>query len=106
MGASSADSAAWGADLWATLCQTDTNTSSGTALTSVTSHGHPDSIFSFSSTEDGGTSSADGFLSGDWGSSSGGEGSEMYRGILMPAEFGHDDGEVDIEGAWKGALSL
>ncbi|KAK5124622.1 hypothetical protein LTR85_001335 [Meristemomyces frigidus] len=93
-------SAAWNADLWA-LCQTDTNTSTGTALT--TSNGHPDSIFSFSSADEGRSSNED-FTAADWGSASSTNGSDVYRGIVMPAELGLED---DMNGSsWDEGLGL
>lgn len=92
-------SAAWNADLWA-LCQTDTNTSTGTGLT--TSNGHPDSIFSFSSADEGRSSGED-FTAADWGSASS-SGSDMYRGIVMPAELGLGD-DLHV-GAWDEGLGL
>ncbi|KAK5136554.1 hypothetical protein LTR08_002898 [Meristemomyces frigidus] len=101
----SAGSSAWNAEMWATLCQTDTNNSSGTGLTMGTSHGHPDSVFSFSSTEEEGRGSAEEFVGADWGSASSGDGSDMYRGIVMPAELGHDEGQVDF-GGWEGELNI
>ena len=104
-------SAVQAADLWA-LCQTDTNTSG------FTSH-HPDSLLSFSSGDEGGFgagSSGEEFgACNDWVSvsSAGGSGqvgsnlgvgSDMVRGIVMPADF-EGDGGLNFDG-WEGGLNL
>lgn len=88
-------SIAWNADLWA-LCQSDTNTSSSSALNS-TSTGAPASVLSFS-TDEGGLSSSEDFTA-DWISPSSGDsqqGSETYRGIVMP----HGD-EIAFGNLWE-----
>lgn len=92
-------SASWNPDLWA-LYQTDTNTSTGTGLTS--NSGHPDSVFSFTSDE--GRSSAEDFTAADWGSASSTNGSDVYRGIVMPAELAHND--LDFGNSWDANLNL
>ncbi|KAK0283558.1 DNA-binding transcription factor cat8 [Friedmanniomyces endolithicus] len=100
------DSAVWTdaatADLWA-LCQTETNTSEASAFTESNSNGHPDSIFSFASSE--GRKSSDDFTTADWGSASSASEGDVYKGICMPADLGQ---EVDVQfgSAWDGGLSL
>ena len=107
------------ADLWA-LCQTSTNTSAS-AFTNSSGSNHPDSLLSFSGDEGGGgggglgggddfgacadwvsVSSAGG--SGNGGMMGGGVGSDMVRGIVMPADF---EGEgLNFDGNWEGAFNL
>ncbi|KAK0951547.1 DNA-binding transcription factor cat8 [Friedmanniomyces endolithicus] len=100
------DSAVWTdaatADLWA-LCQTETNTSEASAFTESNSNGHPDSIFSFASSE--GRKSSDDFTTADWGSASSASEGDVYKGICMPADLGQ---EVDVQfgSAWDGGLNL
>lgn len=92
--AADASSIAWNADLWA-LCQTDTNTSSSSAMNS-SSTGAPASVLSFS-TDEGGLSSSEDFTA-DWisGSGSSQPQGETYRGIVMP----HGD-EIAFGNLWE-----
>jgi len=92
------NSTSWDAELWATLYQTDTSTSTGTGA--PTSNG-PDSVFSFSTDE--GSSSGD-YTNADWGSANNLNESDVYRGIVMPAESGHNDG-LDWH-TWDAGLNL
>jgi hypothetical protein len=81
-------------DLW-TLCQTQSNTSNQSALT--TSSGHAASILSFS-TEDGNmNSSTEDFTSVNWNMPSNASGvtTDAYRAIVMPELGHHDDFNFD-----------
>lgn len=93
------DMSAWNADLWA-LCQTDTNTSADSGFSDAA--GHPDSLLSFSTEE--ARSSADDFTTSDWNSANTGNGSDVFRGIVMPADLAHDD--LGFGSAWDGGLNL
>lgn len=92
-------SLAWSPGIWA-MCNTDaigtTNTAAGTAV------GQSESVLSFSSEE--GLTSGEDFSSNDWGSASSINGSDAYRGIVMP-ELGHAD-EVVFGSAWDAGLNL
>ncbi|KAK4888389.1 DNA-binding transcription factor cat8 [Elasticomyces elasticus] len=89
------------ADLWA-LCQTETNASDVSAFTD--SNGHPDSIFSFASSDEGRKDSED--FTGDWGSSSSVSDSDLYKGICMPADAGAHESDVHFGSAWDASLNL
>lgn len=102
----------WDADFWA-LCQSDTKTSS--ASTEGLTSGGPDSLFSFSSDEEGvekAGSGGDGFTTSgatgggvDWMAGSGAvnaaEELGLFKGICMPADL--VGGAADFESAWEGA---
>ena len=83
-------------DLWA-LCQTNTNTSNNSVLT--TSSGHPASILSFSTDEGNMNSSTEDFTDLSWTmpSSTAGITTDAYRGIVMP-DLGHHD-DLNFDGA-------
>ena len=95
----SSSSIAWNPDLWTNLCQTETNTSVDSG---ITSSGQAGSILSFSTDE--GLSSGEDF-SADWTSATSSNGNnEAYRGILIP-EPGHED-EFHVSNVWQNGSPL
>ncbi|WPH02549.1 Hypothetical protein R9X50_00541400 [Acrodontium crateriforme] len=100
---------AWDADLWA-LCHSESHTSANTTASHPGS-GHPDSVFSFSSTDDlldtvNPVEGDNGAFSGvDWLTIAGkGANENAFRGIVMPANSNEE--ETAFRGNWDVSLTL
>ncbi|CAK4032492.1 Transcriptional activator acu-15 [Lecanosticta acicola] len=96
----SAESAsiAWNGDLWA-ICQTDTNTSSSSGLTPGGGAHTAGSILSFSSADEGLSSSED--FTGDWTTGKSGSTQAEFRGIVLP-----QGDDLTLGDGWTSGLNL
>ncbi|KAK4556900.1 DNA-binding transcription factor cat8 [Recurvomyces mirabilis] len=108
-----AASASWDADLWS-LYQTDTNTSDLSALTNSNASGQAESLFSFTSDEDGARlvpspPQKDDLVGGTWPGSVDGSTDDLYKGICVPADLLAHGEELDFGaagGSWDEGLGL
>lgn len=108
-----AASASWDADLWS-LYQTDTNTSDLSALTNSNASGQTESLFSFTSDEDGARlvpspPQKDDLVGGTWPGSVDGSTDDLYKGICVPADLLAHGEELDFGaagGSWDEGLGL
>lgn len=119
------NSSSWDADFWETLCQTNTNTSTATGTDLTASNDQSDSVFSYSSADDGAKTSGDEMAAPDLTKANGDavradhrgseasaheadavDGGDLYRGIVMPAELSAlDDLNLNYH-TWDAGLGL